>query len=159
MTYLHRIEDPLLAKQFQAFLSDSDGVQTFNSLQEMDETLLLDRFKFHFISLHLKSLCTYLNSRSIMKILNCRLMLLSQSMSEHLPLDSRIERAVLRLSSDWESIAGALVADILIREHQLWFHLHSAQSVLMLQASHKLQPFLSHLFKLVCIYHLMPIRF
>lgn len=85
-----------------------------------------------------------------MNFQNYRVMFLSQSMLEHLPLGSHVERAVLRLSADWEGIAGALVGDILIREHQLLFHLQSAQSVFMLQASHKLQPFLSHLFKLVC---------
>lgn len=43
MTYLHRLDEPLLVKDFQALLSHSDQAQTSDSLQEMNGTSLLDR--------------------------------------------------------------------------------------------------------------------
>lgn len=81
----------------------------------------------------------------------CRVLLTSYSIVENLPLEFCVERAVLCLSADWNSIAGALVAYILVQEHQLSYHMNTAHSVFLLQASYKLQPFLSQLFKLVWI--------
>lgn len=78
-------------------------------------------------------------------------MALSHSTRLQMPAES-LQRAVLCLSADWEGVAGGLVADILVGERRLHFHLHTAQSVFLLQTPHLIQPFLSHVFKLViCI--------
>lgn len=113
MSHLHRLEEPLLVKDFRALFQTSVADSQHQSIGK--------------------------------ELLN-RLLPLSHSMVAHFPVESCIERAVLCLSADREGIAGALVADILVREHQLLYHIHSAQSVFLLQAVHKLQPFLSYIF-------------
>lgn len=118
--HLHRIDDPHLKSEFQFFLSLANGASTSKSRQENPERLL---FK--------------------------KLLSVSHNISEYISVECCVERAVLCLSADWEGIAGALAADILIRERQLLHHLHTAQSVFLLQAAYRLQPFLSHIFKLI----------
>ncbi|KAJ1527018.1 hypothetical protein ONE63_008562 [Megalurothrips usitatus] len=121
MSHLHRLEEPLLVKDFQTLFCDSKDVSSSSSENVKNETNLL---------------------------LN-KVLLLSHSVVEHVPLESCIEKAVLCLTADWDGIAGALVADILVQERQLLYHMHTTQSVFLLQAYYKLHPFLSHIFKLI----------
>ncbi|XP_034243482.1 gamma-tubulin complex component 5-like [Thrips palmi] len=120
MSQLQRIPEPGFMKDFQAMFKNIPGIKLCDSKPE----------KFEDDSLK-------------------KLLLISHSIVENLPLEFCVERAVLCLSADWNSIAGALVANILVQEHQLPYHMNTAHNVFLLQASYKLQPFLSQLFKLI----------
>lgn len=120
MSQLQRIPEPGFMKDFQAMFKNIPSVRSNDDkLEKIEDDFLT------------------------------KVLLISHSIVENLPLEFSIERAVFCLSADWNSIAGALVASILVQEHQLLHHMNTAHSVFLLQASYKLQPFLSQLFKLV----------